>query len=267
MKKLYFFLLAICLIVTACKGNETQQPLEKSNEIEQSLEQNNEAEQSLESGETMLSTEWKLVGIVDTETGSLRILEPKDCTMCYTLTFDTDTTAYGNTGMNEVRITGLNPLSIGLTKVWVDDLNVSIYEYEDALYSANSCIFNEYELKILFNNNKKYLLYKHIKQSSEQSFESGETICEVSTNETIRMYYDETGCFDKWGSSNIPENKKKQNIVKYFNNLGICIYDIQIINDGILEECKACFCKTGYRIHCKIEKNDLKKIKKENFYE
>jgi hypothetical protein len=91
--------------------------------------------------------------------------------------------------------------------------------------------------------------------------------CEVSTTNTVRVYYDETECADKWGSSNIPESEKKQNVINYFDNLNIHIYDIQIINDGIEEECKACFCRTGYRIHCKIKEDDLSKIKKENFYE
>jgi len=180
MKKLYFFLLAVYLIgvAHACKGkepkSEERQPLEKNDEIElslekvdvteQSLEQNNEAEQSFESGKTMQGTAWKLVGIVNTETDTIKILELNDCAMCHTLTFDTDTTAHGNTGMNGISIIGLNPLNIVLTKVWVDDLDVSIYEYEDALYSANSCIFNEYEFRILFNSNKSYLLYKPVKQ-------------------------------------------------------------------------------------------------------
>ena len=35
-------------------------------------------------------TTWKLVGIVDAKTGTLRELEPKHCVKCYTLTFETD---------------------------------------------------------------------------------------------------------------------------------------------------------------------------------
>ena len=36
-------------------------------------------------------TKWKLAGITD-PTGSLKVLEPKDCAECYTLTFETDST-------------------------------------------------------------------------------------------------------------------------------------------------------------------------------
>ena len=38
-------------------------------------------------------TKWKLAGIVDKETGTLKVLEPKECEECFTLTFDTDYTA------------------------------------------------------------------------------------------------------------------------------------------------------------------------------
>jgi len=42
---------------------------------------------------SLKGTKWKLAGIVDDETGVLQVLEPKECEECYTLTFDTDSTA------------------------------------------------------------------------------------------------------------------------------------------------------------------------------
>ena len=69
MKKICFLLLAVCLIGVACKEDEP------------------EKEQSL------ANTKWKLAGIMDMDTGILQELEPKDCEECYTLTFDTDSTA------------------------------------------------------------------------------------------------------------------------------------------------------------------------------
>jgi len=42
--------------------------------------------------QTLNGTSWKLVGIMDTRTGSLTELEPKDCKKCYTLMFGTSTT-------------------------------------------------------------------------------------------------------------------------------------------------------------------------------
>ena len=39
---------------------------------------------------TLQGTKWKLAGIVDTQTGELKELEPKDCVKCYTIVFGTD---------------------------------------------------------------------------------------------------------------------------------------------------------------------------------
>ena len=50
----------------------------------------------------LAGTTWKLAGIFDTQTGTLRVLEPTNCEKCYTLTFDTDSTAIGKSTGNEV---------------------------------------------------------------------------------------------------------------------------------------------------------------------
>ena len=49
---------------------------------------------------TLTGTAWKLVGIVDTEAGELKELEPKDCVGCYSFIFDTDSTFGGYTSIN-----------------------------------------------------------------------------------------------------------------------------------------------------------------------
>ena len=76
-------------------------------------------------------TNWKLAGIVDTKTGVLTKIEPKDCEKCYTLTFDTDTTFSTFSSSNElggnytVDVTkrSICIVSIGGTKLakWVMD--------------------------------------------------------------------------------------------------------------------------------------------------
>jgi hypothetical protein len=43
----------------------------------------------------LAGTTWKLAGIVNTQTGEMKILEPQDCSKCYTLTFLTDSTTKG----------------------------------------------------------------------------------------------------------------------------------------------------------------------------
>ena len=97
---------------------------------------------------------WKLVGVVDAETSTLKVLEPKDCERCYTFTFDTDTTAWGYTVLNAMYIAGF---IIGGTKLGEDGDAGICY---DALFSVRSYVFNENELKFFFNNDSQYLLYK-----------------------------------------------------------------------------------------------------------
>ena len=105
------------------------------------------------------NTNWKLVGIVNLKTGILTELEPKDCENCYTFAFDTDTTAWGYTVSNEMFIGGLNPIIIGGTKIMEEgDANICY----DALFSVRSYMANKKELKLFYDNNNKYLLYKLI---------------------------------------------------------------------------------------------------------
>ena len=125
----------VCLVCCSCQTqNDTDKPM------------------------SLKGTKWKLKGIVNTETGTLKVLEPKNCVKCYTFTFDTDTTALGYSVLNEMFIRGLNPVIIVGTKVGEEgDAGI----YYKALFSVHSCTFNRSELKLFFNNNKEYLLFKH----------------------------------------------------------------------------------------------------------
>lgn len=69
------------------------------------------------------------------------------------------------------------------------------------------------------------------------------------------VYYDETGCTDPWGVYvNKPESEKIDAIEHYFNEKNIKLFKIEILNDGTIDLCKACFCRTGERIKCKVKK-------------
>jgi uncharacterized membrane protein YwzB len=53
----------------------------------------------------LADTQWKLVGSIDAETGALTTYQhPKECADCYTLSFDTDSTATAHTGFEDLRI-------------------------------------------------------------------------------------------------------------------------------------------------------------------
>ena len=85
--------------------------------------------------------------------------------------------------------------------------------------------------------------------------------------DTVWVYYDETGCADKWGVKNVPDAEKIKNVKKYLRRRGIHVITLEITNDGIFDLCEACYCKTGKRIKCEIYKTDLHKAYNENFYQ
>jgi hypothetical protein len=145
MKKICFFLLTICLTVTACQK-----------------EQKNK----------LTNTKWKLAGIVDTQTGVLTELEPKDCDRCYTLDFDnTDTIVRGFTSSNsfggtyEVDYSTHSFKIVNLARTLVGEQEDG-HLYLDILYQIQSfSILNKKkknELWLYHNDKKNYLLFKRI---------------------------------------------------------------------------------------------------------
>ena len=68
-------------------GDDEDQPIEQDNEDDK-----NEADVN---DQFLAGTNWKLLGIVDIRTGTFRIVERESCSYCYTITFDTDSTAFG----------------------------------------------------------------------------------------------------------------------------------------------------------------------------
>ena len=108
-------------------------------------------------------TEWKLAGFVDKEKGTLKVPEPKDCINCYMLKFGTDT-IWGVTSWNLFRAD---------CKINYEAHSIHIFSYEgdlageqgdgwiyrDALFSVQFFSFRKNELRLYYNNKKKYLLF------------------------------------------------------------------------------------------------------------
>ncbi len=90
--------------------------------------------------------------------------------------------------------------------------------------------------------------------------------CEKLTA-TTQMYYDETYCADQWGQNTVSDDDKKKNIEKYLKNKDIKIFKVEITNDGTLELCFACSCKTGKRIKCKVKESDIESMQNEKFHQ
>jgi hypothetical protein len=56
-----------------------------------------------EESPNLAGTFWKLDGIVDVETNEVKVLEPKECDICYTLAFNTDSSGYGKSSTNQMQ--------------------------------------------------------------------------------------------------------------------------------------------------------------------
>jgi len=118
--------------------------------------------------QSLKGTKWKLEGIVDTKTRRVKqLFEPNDCPECYTLIFDTDTTACGRSIINySVKLISLNPVRIfcGLSMMECNDDDIMSFNlFCETLNLVRSYEHNENELIFYYNNNQNYLLYKQIK--------------------------------------------------------------------------------------------------------
>jgi len=109
---------------------------------------------------SLKGTKWKLAGIVDTETGDLKVIEPKNCERCYTFTFDTDSTASGNSITN-ILLVSLRPvLHFKIATYALDCHDSDCALFYEAIESIVCYKLDEKGLKFYFDDQKKYLLFK-----------------------------------------------------------------------------------------------------------
>ena len=110
--------------------------------------------------QTLEGTKWKLAGIVDTEKGSLKVLEPKDCKECYTFTFDTDSTASGRS-LGNILLVRLKPfLFFNVATEILDCHDSDCALFYEAIKSIVCYKLEKNEFKFYFEDQKKYLLFK-----------------------------------------------------------------------------------------------------------
>ena len=126
----------------------------------------------------LVNTKWKLVGIVDVQTGILTELEPQDCNECYTIEFDPDNRFFpecvntfsgrmvdnGMWGCYEIDYkTGV----LHLTNIFFNQMG-SIWGGYETLYHQilkkiqSFTVKNTYPriLHLYYNDGKNYLKYK-----------------------------------------------------------------------------------------------------------
>ena len=169
MKNFYLFLLALLLTGTACRENELPTEAEENSQEEEL---------------SFIYTKWRLVGMVDTQTGELVEFEPKLLEECYTITFISNTLAEGYAFGQDIALDLSMLGKYNLEDIIVDDLEDIISNtsnrftpYIDndkflrALYSPGTQSYavtlnelNELdELKFMNEIEHYYLLFKRIK--------------------------------------------------------------------------------------------------------
>jgi hypothetical protein len=126
------------------------------------------ADNEKENGNGIVSlkdTKWRMAGFVDTQTGKMTEAVPpeSECDKCYTLAFDTDSTASGYSIINIIGL-GLKPvLWMRVATEALDINNGTVDMFYEAMKSVESCAVENNAMKIFYDDNKNYLLYKLIK--------------------------------------------------------------------------------------------------------
>ena len=130
----------------------------------------------------LANTKWKLVGIVDAETGKLTELEPQNCNECYRLEFDKEPVyfCYPDHDMPssmyfaqavELSFWGCYNINhtlstlqfIGVERPDMEDIYDGEFYYEIML-NVHAFELKGSELKLHYNDKKKYLMYEEAKQ-------------------------------------------------------------------------------------------------------
>jgi hypothetical protein len=96
--KKIFFTIAVCSVMLfgiSCSNDN----LSVDDSVQAGLLKSSVEEESPK----LAGTFWKLDGIVDVETNEVKVLEPKECDICYTLAFNTDISGYGKSSTNQLQ--------------------------------------------------------------------------------------------------------------------------------------------------------------------
>ena len=117
--------------------------------------------------DTLQGSKWKLVGIGSLDKIALQELEPKDCEKCYTLTFDTDNTFQTFSSTNELQ--GFYKANYGSQTIQITDFGGTkrgeigdgyLYWNHDIWHTVQTFSLQENELRLYYNANRNYLLFK-----------------------------------------------------------------------------------------------------------
>jgi hypothetical protein len=121
---------------------------------------NNDVPQGTITTTNFAGTSWKLVGFVNNQNNAIIVeVEPK-CDGCYTLVFDTDSTASGYSIGNWIGLSLRPTVQMWIRPMLDDSMSSTVGMFYEAMKSVESYSVENDTLKIFYNNNENYLLYK-----------------------------------------------------------------------------------------------------------
>jgi hypothetical protein len=168
-KNLLLALGSIFLFSLGCTneiGNEQPIPgstLKNQSDLDETSNEQPNSDES-DTNRSLQDTNWKLAGIVDSETNTLKELKPDDCDRCYTLHFDTDSTLTGRSSVNDLFAN--YEIDFDLSSIQIKLARTKIYEpvdgelYVERLMAIQSFSVTDKELKLYYGEQGNYLLYK-----------------------------------------------------------------------------------------------------------
>ena len=118
---------------------------------------------------SLANTMWKLVSIVNIETGEINVPEPKECEKCYLLLFDTNAIFSTHSSSNEIKgIYAVDYTKNGIHFTGFFGTEVGEigdgYLYVEALHNIHSFSCKANELKLYYNDKKNNLIFKKIEE-------------------------------------------------------------------------------------------------------
>ena len=148
-----------CLIMffIVCLSCQNQMDLDKLAEVEEATDP--EVLIDEEDGEPLTSlegTKWKLVGRVEIGKGIIKEFKPKDCEECYTLAFDSDSTADSRsiTDLRRLDLANLDPHVL-----WEDRMYYELYEKDGKWYEVGDFLLTVARTESYSATNEKLKLF------------------------------------------------------------------------------------------------------------
>ncbi len=166
MGKKYLILTVFLLLLAGNFSSCGEKPNDESSlNSQEEIDDESPSNPQKSKGDPILQgTKWKLEGIVDNQTGSLKKLKPLDCEVCYTLEVDTNYTlsAIGIGSRLKLDLLNLNPGKVTAElkcEPYKGELYCDVDDFEKMLIQTESYVVSSDKLKLITVGGFLYLSF------------------------------------------------------------------------------------------------------------